>query len=226
MNVTDIIPVLFRLFISSVISSDGWESLTLSSELRLLFSLLLCKAALPETNSPQPSTTLEIKVEGIDNDLGLDNGESDDDPSGGKEETAAAAEVPTVTTVNHQNGGSVKKEAHRAASKRCKRDHVGNKRKKLKAVDVNLRCPYCTKVFVRPEGLARHVAGHLFETVDAESATAVRCRFESCDFELVSAPQRSSSSMLSELQEHELTHSCPICRTVYSSEDQIRLVKY
>ena len=173
-----------------------------SRELKLLCSLLLCQAAAESHDIAKD----EIKLEGTDiadmdhaEEMGVDS-----------DEEVESLEVFTVSgKCSHEHNGSLV----RKSTKRSKNSQA--KRKKLKTQESNLGCSYCGKHFVRAEGLARHVAGsHVFETTE----DFVRCLFDGCDFTMVAAAGGSCS----ELRQHELAHSCPVCRSIYPSQDQIR----
>jgi len=265
--------LIYRLFLTSVTAADGWKRLLRSSELRLLFSLLLCKAALPEinpqttselnlqttselnlqttselnlqtTSEENPLTTSDENLQKSENLLLLhededslreltkneikdeagpmaDEVEEDreiiaDDSLEGQSDTHAEA----VRKINSNPGPNVMSvKPTRRVLKRVSRHTSGKKKIKVKDGELELVCFCCGKQFVRSKGLARHLASHVFERDDSMPGTLVRCLFESCDFE---RKADSGSGLGAELREHELVHSCPICRTVCRTLDQMR----
>ena len=223
---------LHRLFLAALTASDGrGESLILSSaELRLLCSLLICTAAvLPEARPPHDEP--EVKIEWPPEPVIAPDAEEAADEIGleiGDDRAGAPVTMVGVTREKEANGYAATGVSHRRQSRggpwRRGKNPQRNRRIKERTTKSDLACCICGKEFVRPEGLARHMsASHVLARVGAVSPPAVRCLFEGCDFETaVESSSGGAGGRGVELREHELIHRCPLCRSVYPTQDQIR----
>jgi hypothetical protein len=285
----------FRLFLASIITADGWKAPLQIPELRLLFSLLLCKPALPENNlhtfadnlqTPEDNlqtteedlqttednlrttednlqTTEDLHIPDDDNLQTLRDSQHAHTKREIKDEdgfaldemeekcekniafTSQGDQNDAEKTVNDVTGSKIlSKKRQRTSSVRAPRRRIAEKkRRKTKAVDLDRTCcSVCGKQFVGAERLAQHKANHVVDRVvlSTGGAVVIRCMFERCGFEAAedegsssnsSSSSSSSSSSISSsnssrlraaIRVHELKHSCPICRSVYPTADQIR----
>jgi hypothetical protein len=243
-----------RLFLASLITADGWKAPLQIPELRLLFSLLLCKTALPENNLQTFADNLQTTEDNLqttddgnlqtprDSQHGHTKREIKDEDGFVLDEMEEKCEnniakacqedqYDTEKTVNDVHGQKVvsTKQQRTSCVRGPRRRNAEKKRRKTKPSDLDRTfCSVCGKQFVGAKSLAQHKASHVVNRVVSSTgggAVVLRCQFERCDFEAKEDKGGSSSSssrLRAAVREHELKHSCPICRSVHPTADQIR----
>jgi hypothetical protein len=250
----------FRLFLASLITADGWKAPLQIPELRLLFSLLLCKTALPENNLQTFADNLrttEDNLQTTEDNLHIpddDNLQTPTDSQHGntkrevkdedgfaldemeekcKNNIAKASQedhYDAEKIVNDVPGSKIASTKRQRSTESVPRRRIAEKkRRKINPSDLDRTCcSVCGKQFVGAERLAQHRASHVVERVVSSTggSVVIRCQFERCEFEAKEDEGSSSISSISRwraaVREHELKHSCPICRSVYPTADQIR----